>query len=430
MSTNEFDQSISPNQYLGGKPSSCGGGLSNQYQYQSNQTKTPRTKKLKHDNSRSNSSNSLNLNDASESAISGVNLDDEPIDMTYTKIYGPIVCKKTGALSEISELVYDYNYNSSGAFNSSSNTSSSNTFKGSFTNTSGNNSDDLQKDSENEPYNNVYNYTDNTESEEYTSSESDFDESTINTSSKSNSSSSSIIYNNIKDSKIEEIIRELNSYNSSRYLSARNLKISLKKNIIHPDGYLKVIMGCMFSGKTTFIIFSEANKWRSIGKRVIIINYAEDVRYSKEDKVFTHDEYSVDCVMVHNFTPELTEQIKDYDVVLINEGQFFTNLVNTVNEWCDKMKKIVIVAGLDGDFRRGEFGEMLQLIPNCDKVKKLKAYCEMCRDGTRAIFTWKICNNTNTDDVKEVGVDQYIPLCRRHYNEERACSELLNVNKE
>jgi thymidine kinase len=84
------------------------------------------------------------------------------------------------------------------------------------------------------------------------------------------------------------------------------------------------------------------------------------------------------------------------------------------------MKKIVIVSGLHGDFLRRKFGEMLDLIPDCDEVIKLDALCILCNDGTPASFTWKIIDNTiNSGDIIDIGgADKYIPLCRKHYNEE------------
>jgi thymidine kinase len=189
--------------------------------------------------------------------------------------------------------------------------------------------------------------------------------------------------------------------------------------IAFPNGYLKIVTGCMFSGKTTYIIH-ECKKWQSIGKHVLMINYALDIRYGDQDKIISHDKYSIDCMMIDRFTPKLSKKIEDYDVILINEGQFFPNLRMNVQHWCDELKKIVVVSGLDGDFMRGKFGEIVELISDCDDHIKLKAYCSMCKDGTDAVFTWKI--KDRSDDcivVVDIGTDKYVPLCRKHYNQER-----------
>ena len=164
--------------------------------------------------------------------------------------------------------------------------------------------------------------------------------------------------------------------------------------IIYPHGYLKIVIGCMFSGKTTYII-NECRKWQRLGKRALIINYALDKRYSDEDKVMSHDKIGIDCLMMENLTFDRLERssVHTYDIVLINEGQFFPNLKDQVKYLVDDLKKIVVVSGLDGDFLRGRFGEILDLIPDCDELIKLKAYCPKCSNGTEAIFTWKTEDN-------------------------------------
>ena len=196
--------------------------------------------------------------------------------------------------------------------------------------------------------------------------------------------------------------------------SKDNLKVV--KKTPYASGYLKVVLGCMFSGKTTYIV-RECKKWQSIGKNVLMINYILDTRYTNKNEVVTHDQIKVDCVMLNNFNELLSSSINNYDVILVNEGQFFSNLRNTVLKWCDDYNKIVVVSGLDGDYMRGKFGEMTDLIPDCDEIIKLKAYCSMCADGTDALFSWKLSNNDNLIDI---GSDNYVPLCRYHYNKQKS----------
>jgi thymidine kinase len=59
---------------------------------------------------------------------------------------------------------------------------------------------------------------------------------------------------------------------------------------------------------------------------------------------------------------------------------------------------------------------MVDLIPDCDEIIKLKAYCSMCKDGTEALFSWKTTKNKNLIDI---GTDNYVPLCRQHYNKQK-----------
>ena len=75
-------------------------------------------------------------------------------------------------------------------------------------------------------------------------------------------------------------------------------------------------------------------------------------------------------------------------------------------------KKKVYICGLDGDFKKQKFGEILDLIPLCDKVTKLTSICSLCKNGNPGIFSKRI------SDEKEqtlVGSDNYIPVCRICY---------------
>ena len=89
-------------------------------------------------------------------------------------------------------------------------------------------------------------------------------------------------------------------------------------------GELHLILGCMFSGKTTELL-RIAKRLKSIGQNVTIINYVEDTRYSTTD-VTTHDKYS--CVDIEShYTDDLdTLDDRNYQVICINEAQFFTGL--------------------------------------------------------------------------------------------------------
>jgi thymidine kinase len=67
---------------------------------------------------------------------------------------------------------------------------------------------------------------------------------------------------------------------------------------------------------------------------------------------------------------------------------------------------------LDGDFERKKFGTILDLIPLCDKVRKLTSLCSTCKDGTLAIFSMRL---TKEKEQTVVGSDNYIPVCRKCY---------------
>ena len=82
----------------------------------------------------------------------------------------------------------------------------------------------------------------------------------------------------------------------------------------------------------------------------------------------------------------------------------------------DDMEKIVIISGLNGDYKKHKFGKILDLIPHCDSIIKLYPYCKSCGDKgniTKALFSKRIHGD---DEVVEVGYDNYIPVCRGCYN--------------
>ena len=175
-------------------------------------------------------------------------------------------------------------------------------------------------------------------------------------------------------------------------------------------GYLKIILGCMFSGKTSKLI--------TIYKKNIIaeiptciINYIDDTRYDAE-KMSTHDGIKVKCIRskllmsVFKDDPELLNNNK---VIIINEGQFFNDLYETVSWLVNTEDKDVYVGGLDGDYKMEKFGSILDLIPLCNEIEKLNAVCTSCKGN--ASFTKRISNDTVTQ-VLIGGSDIYIPVCR------------------
>ena len=157
----------------------------------------------------------------------------------------------------------------------------------------------------------------------------------------------------------------------------------MSKNV----GHLSICCGCMFSGKTSWLM-DQFKKYSYIGKSIAVINYADDKRYH-ESHLSTHDKHMIPCIQSH-LLKDVYNEMEKVDVILINEGQFFPDLYKIVVEMVEKKNKIVHIAALDGDFKRNVFGEILQLIPRCDDYLKLHALCAKCKDGTKASFSHRI----------------------------------------
>jgi thymidine kinase len=172
---------------------------------------------------------------------------------------------------------------------------------------------------------------------------------------------------------------------------------------------LELIIGNMFSGKSTELI-RRIHREKSINKKIIVINYISDNRYSS-NSISTHDLVKVNCVKLENLMELPEKLIDEYDSIFIDEGQFFKDLYQFVTKFINKH---IVVSGLDGDFNQKPFGDILQLIPLCDTVDKLCAYCKVCNNGTLAPFSKKIvCGDTQIDIG---GSDKYLPVCRKHLN--------------
>jgi len=179
---------------------------------------------------------------------------------------------------------------------------------------------------------------------------------------------------------------------------------------INHSGYLALVLGPMFSGKTTRLLQTHERIARENPQKTqIVVNYAGDTRYNAATVLTTHDGKTLPCIQA--FTLEgIMLQLLTADVVLINEAQFFTDLKTVVLELVNELGKEVYVYGLDGDFRHERFGHTLDLIPECDEVVKLRAICVQCGHANRAIFSQRL---TGESEQVVIGSNNYAPLCRK-----------------
>ena len=139
------------------------------------------------------------------------------------------------------------------------------------------------------------------------------------------------------------------------------------------------------------------------------------MRYDDGSKLSTHDCVQIECISTDRLINYLnTPLFNNSDIIVIEEGQFFDDLFEFATLSADKYNKTVIVNGLDGDFKRNMFGDVLRLIPHAEKITRLNALCCICNDGTKAYFTKRISKN---NDIKLIGnEDCYKAVCRKHYN--------------
>jgi len=176
---------------------------------------------------------------------------------------------------------------------------------------------------------------------------------------------------------------------------------------------LELIIGPMFAGKSTSLI-QRIRRYQTIGKRVVILNHIWNNRY-ESNQLITHDKEQVhNCILLEELTGfEEKEEFIQSEIIVIEELQFFRDAYENIIRWCDSGKH-VIAAGLDGDYKREPFGDVLRLIPHAEKITKINALCKRCGDGTLASFTKKIVMEDESR-IKIGSNEYYEAVCRIHY---------------
>jgi len=173
---------------------------------------------------------------------------------------------------------------------------------------------------------------------------------------------------------------------------------------------LTIIMGNMFSGKTSELI-RRLKRYNVIGKKIVVINSSKDTR-SPDEVLKTHDGVQFPCLKINHISEcIITDEFCKAEIVAIDEAQFFINLKEFV-EMCLFLGKSVILTGLDGDYQQNKFGEILDCIPMASDVVKLSALCMDCRNGTPGPFTKRIVKSDALELVG--GTDMYKAVCRTH----------------
>jgi thymidine kinase len=190
------------------------------------------------------------------------------------------------------------------------------------------------------------------------------------------------------------------------------------------DGKLELIFGTMFSGKTSYML-SKIAFFADLGFKILYINIEFDDRsndtFSTHNPFLNSKEYSKKNNINKNVRMIKTKTLSNvdfsnYDIVLIDEAHFFVDLVETVKRMLNN-KIYVIVGSLTGDFKGNKFGNASDLIPICDEIHRLHAYCATCAIDKKcriAIYSKRVSESKETVEIG--GSEKYVPVCRTHYN--------------
>lgn len=159
-------------------------------------------------------------------------------------------------------------------------------------------------------------------------------------------------------------------------------------------GYLRLYLGCMYSGKSTALL-NEISRYSVLTKDIVVVNHILDgerqTNGSLQFMLQTHDNRRCPALKLAT----LMELINNSDyqtakVVVIDEAQFFPDLLSFMQEQLVQPKTF-IVGGLSGDFNMKPIGQVTNLVPLADEIIKLDAYCVYCKEvPTRASFSKRL----------------------------------------
>ena len=188
-------------------------------------------------------------------------------------------------------------------------------------------------------------------------------------------------------------------------------------------GYLEIIKGSMYSGKTNHLM-NINKKYTFCNIPTMVVNYTKDERYS-DTMLSSHDKIMIPClkalklkelVAFEKNTGEIIggTAVDDFlkaKAILINEGQFFQDIVEWGTLAVEKYHKNVYICGLNSDYKRNKFGDWLDLEAICDNVVMLHSFCSHCKKRP-GIFSHRL---SQEEEIEVIGSDCYIPVCRKCY---------------
>lgn len=175
------------------------------------------------------------------------------------------------------------------------------------------------------------------------------------------------------------------------------------------QGWIEVICGSMFSGKTEELI-RRLKRAEFANQQILLFKPILDNRYS-EKNVMSHQGSSLEAISI-NSSSEIMNHWKGERIVAIDEAQFFDHEIIEVCTVLSGRGVRVVIAGLDMDFKGIPFGSMPQLMAIAEYVTKVHAICVSC--GNLAQFSHRIVEDKEL--VLLGAVDSYKPLCRSCFN--------------
>jgi thymidine kinase len=191
-------------------------------------------------------------------------------------------------------------------------------------------------------------------------------------------------------------------------------------------GHLEIIFGPMYAEKTTEL-YGRYNKMMAVCKDpsdVLVINSSIDTR-STPHTIETHTNMKSPALMTISLLDLCnTSEYLKAKYILVDEAQFFTDLIDFTLQAIFHHNKHLIVSGLICDSNQVKFGKLMDLFPHADKITMKKALCVYCVGYHPAIYTVKteVLGMQETDEstyeqINIGGANKYVSVCRNHMNQ-------------
>ena len=211
--------------------------------------------------------------------------------------------------------------------------------------------------------------------------------------------------------------------------------LNFTETILSAVGSIEVTGGPMYAGKTSLAI-GLANQRSFLGEKIIYINHDSDTRETAGgvEGVFTSHNASNRflCPMVRTAKATHLKEVdvKDIDLIIVDEGQLFPDLAETVIHWADELKKDISVFCVDATFEQVLFENVAKLLPHADRYTKVNGECLFCVKSLRKRgYRGKVPNFPTAFSMLAPGVDLkssrdgqihiggeelFVATCRRH----------------
>jgi thymidine kinase len=179
------------------------------------------------------------------------------------------------------------------------------------------------------------------------------------------------------------------------------------------DGWIEVICGSMFSGKSEELI-RRVHRVQIAKKKVQVFKPTIDTRYSIQ-YIYSHNGTKIEAINISNSKELLEKTEPDTEVVAIDEAQFYDKGIVTICQKLADQGRRVMVTGLDQDFRGEPFGPIPELLAVAEYIDKLQAICMIC--GSPASRTQRLVNGKPakySDPIILIGAKEtYEARCRK-----------------